>query len=473
MDPRLWCITTLFNPAGYRSRVENYHLFAERLARQKVNLLTVELAFGEQPQVLPAAERTLHLRGHSPLWQKERLLNHALARLPPQCEYVAWLDADVLLPDSWPQLLVERLAGFDFAQLFERVHHLKAGDVRFGGATMHQESSIVWQREHYGDTWMPLRMLEQLPKGALGFAWAARRKALESAGFYDRLILGGNDVFLADALLGSHALHTHYQKLLTPPMVFDMEAWLRRFLAGTDRSVTHVPIDIYHLWHGALQSRSYASRWHIYGQNQFDPGQDLRLAGGVWEWGSAKPGLHEAVLGHFTGRGEDGNEARQVQVLDVGGNRVVRRPAHSLLPDMVSMNLPGVAGEVWVDANHLLCRKPLPAPLSTQGSARVQTLQAALHEVCPLSVEAWEDAFRGDPTPDASIAGWLSVAEIYAHFAGRGLSLEQRRDLFRLILACAVGTELRFTLALPSSLPGQILQEIVLECARAGSPGDG
>src|ERR1700722_14421485 len=88
MDNRFWCVTTWFNPVGYRARIDNYKIFRERIEKQQVNLLTVELAFPGQDISLSLDSRTLRLRGSSILWQKERLLNYAVSQLPAECDRV-------------------------------------------------------------------------------------------------------------------------------------------------------------------------------------------------------------------------------------------------------------------------------------------------------------------------------------------------------------------------------------------------
>ena len=77
----LWVITCFFNPEGYQSRLDNYHIFRQLLDRSGIGCLTVECVFGDRPFVLPEAG-TLQVRSHAVLWQKERLLNLAITRLP-------------------------------------------------------------------------------------------------------------------------------------------------------------------------------------------------------------------------------------------------------------------------------------------------------------------------------------------------------------------------------------------------------
>src|SRR5262245_59404245 len=96
----LWAITTYFNPAGSKRRMQNYQLFRRRLA---VPLVTVELSFDGTFQLCPDdADILVQLQGGDVMWQKERLLNIALKWLPDRCEKVAWLDCDVVFEsDDW------------------------------------------------------------------------------------------------------------------------------------------------------------------------------------------------------------------------------------------------------------------------------------------------------------------------------------------------------------------------------------
>ena len=99
--PPLWAITSYFNPAGYRRRLETYRQFRERLA---VPLATVELSFTGRFELGPGdADALLQIHGGDVMWQKERLLNLALRLLPESCDQIAWLDCDVVFTNGdWP-----------------------------------------------------------------------------------------------------------------------------------------------------------------------------------------------------------------------------------------------------------------------------------------------------------------------------------------------------------------------------------
>jgi hypothetical protein len=106
----LYAVTTYFNSAKYQTKLNNYRLFREQLA---VPLITVELSFdGEFELAATDADVMVQLHGGAVLWQKERLMNVALAHLPPDCTAVAWIDNDVLFDsDSWAEQAQQKLNG--------------------------------------------------------------------------------------------------------------------------------------------------------------------------------------------------------------------------------------------------------------------------------------------------------------------------------------------------------------------------
>jgi hypothetical protein len=472
MASRFWCVTALFNPAGYRSRMENYHIFAERLARQQVPLLTVEMASADQPFSLPAKERTYQLRGQSVLWQKERLINHAISQLPAECDRVAWLDADALLPDGWVELLMERLEQYDFVQLFQTVIHMKPGQTAYGGERLHELVGIARQYQEQGPAWLPLRLLGHLPYAEPGFDWAARRQALAATkGLYDRAIVGAGDCILADCLLDSIGLHP-YILGLTAAMVREIGAWQQAFRAGDRMSVGYLPVDLYHLWHGNLQGRDYNARERIYRRHDFDPQQDLRLEGGVWEWASDKPELHQDVLNYFKGRKEDGDR-RPVRVLDVANRRLLTVAAETLHPTMARAKIDGVEGEVWVDPRALAAARKFPVPLSENAQGRLSQIQEALKDVLPRPVADWETDFRRQANAEQRIAAWLLIAEVFTQVtAGKGYPVELQQAIFHFLLACALlGKVPALDLARPKSLAPSVVEGIEAQFFAAAPVG--
>lgn len=64
------------------------------------------------------------------MWQKERLLNIALAALPGECDSVAWLDCDVIFDSNdWPERARQALKSFAIVQLYSERCNLLPGAV--------------------------------------------------------------------------------------------------------------------------------------------------------------------------------------------------------------------------------------------------------------------------------------------------------------------------------------------------------
>ena len=85
----LWAITAYFNPAGFHNRLRNYRVFRENLGAP---LVAVEFSHeGRFELCATDADILLQIAGGDVMWQKERLLNLALASLPSDCTHVAWI----------------------------------------------------------------------------------------------------------------------------------------------------------------------------------------------------------------------------------------------------------------------------------------------------------------------------------------------------------------------------------------------
>src|SRR5438309_37497 len=93
----LHVVTAISNPVRYKSRYRLYHEFEKHMLDSGVKLWTIEMAFGDRPFEVTQAGNPQHfqVRGWTEVWHKENLLNLAIARLPADAEYIAWVDADV------------------------------------------------------------------------------------------------------------------------------------------------------------------------------------------------------------------------------------------------------------------------------------------------------------------------------------------------------------------------------------------
>lgn len=306
----IWAITSYFNPAGYRRRLENYRVFRRRLA---VPLVTVELYHGAEPELGEGdAEVLVRKHGGDVLWQKERLLNLALRALPADCEKVAWLDCDVVFsrPD-WPQDASRLLDRVPLVQLFHERKNLPRGTLP------EQETSAADDTTLNSVAYKLARRLvapEVVGEGgavgrwgiALGLAWAARRELLDTHHLYDAGVLGGGDRALACAAFGQmdglrDAWHANARQL------DHFRAWAIPFQDAVRGNVGCIEGAVHHLWHGDRESRRYVERYEAFRRFEFDPFLDIAIGpDGCWRWSTDKPEMHRYVSDYFHGRREDG-----------------------------------------------------------------------------------------------------------------------------------------------------------------------
>jgi hypothetical protein len=315
LNGTFWGLTTFFNPAGYENKYRNYRMFREASKKQGLNLVAVELAFGEAPfeLTLSDAERLVQLRT-SPqniLWQRERLLNIALKNLPDDCDKIAWIDCDLLFKNNnWIPETCQRLEVYRVLQPFDACVRLSKGltdlsdddceQLRLGRST---------GESRYGRGYAA-----SLPHKTrlTGLAWCARRSIFEKQGFYDKFVLGGCDGVIARGFTGT-LNDERWKRKFPAKMVTDQQEWATLIYQEVQGSISFVPGILLHLWHGERSNRFYSKRYRILQRHDFDPEQDIRLDDqGIWMWGSAKSGLHKDVESYFFFRREEGMRFRDV-----------------------------------------------------------------------------------------------------------------------------------------------------------------
>jgi hypothetical protein len=279
-------VCCFFNPMKYKRPLENWHRFKEEL-RDDLPLYSIELSFDGEFQT----DSTWRIRGNIQdhlMWQKERLLNLAIERVPKQYDAIAWLDCDILfLNERWVEETEEVLDEKPIAQLFDTVVML---DERFRPT-----------RRNWG---IGSALFNQLDanRGHPGYAWAARREVLP---LLDDHILGCGDVLMAYAWLGQ------WEGWLRTMM---NESWYREYLKWAvpqyekiQGNVGYVSGDVFHLWHGTWANRKYCGKWKYLTSYDYKPCCDIKLdSNGLWTWASDKTDMHASVRHHFKERREDG-----------------------------------------------------------------------------------------------------------------------------------------------------------------------
>lgn len=304
---RLWAITSFFNPAGYRQRLINYRRFRAALT---VPLATIELGFnGHFELQTHDADKLLRVTDGDIMWQKERLLNILVTQLPPDCEYVAWIDSDVLFQDpQWPQQAIEHLATAPLVQLFSKVRYLERDESNIA-ATLCVPSMAAEVLEGSSASAVIGRVMDRsggAPSG--GMAWAARRKLLQDNGFYDGCVIGGGDTALVCAAYGvpEVVMELHHMNAMQRVRY---SRWADRFHIDVKASVSALAGEIHHMWHGDLDDRRARLRHTDLLPHDFDPHHDIRLgADGPLRWATDKVDLHNLLRDYFRNRREDGKQ---------------------------------------------------------------------------------------------------------------------------------------------------------------------
>lgn len=311
LNGELWGIATFFNPASYTNKLEHLRSFSDAVRRQGLKLLIIELAFGDSPHVVDShlADRLIQVRSDCVLWQKERLLNLALAHLPRTCDKVAWLDCDILFENgNWVAACSKLLCEYLVVQLYDQSWRLPPGassrsDVDLGenGAARNRPGLVLAQLN--GDP-------EAMISAEYGLAWAARRSLMSTHQFYDRFIVGGGDMVMCWAMyheLDRWPKQALLRALCSGAQIQDLSRWTRAFHAGVNLSVYYVDGCVLHLWHGRPENRRYLERYRILKEADFDPDVDIEIDhGGCWRWSTDKPKLHRGVRDYFWSRKEQG-----------------------------------------------------------------------------------------------------------------------------------------------------------------------
>mmetsp|Transcript_8716 Transcript_8716/g.14117 ORF Transcript_8716/g.14117 Transcript_8716/m.14117 type:complete len:373 (+) Transcript_8716:301-1419(+) len=284
-------LVAYFNPAKFQSRYDNFVKFRERSKAQGLWLLVVEMAFGEHEFELEHgihADGLIQIRGDetSVLWQKERLLNIGLGSLPRGvCKSIVWPDAEVLFDnDDWVGETILALEKYPVIQPYEYAVRLRRGEVWVDAKDLRpslDKGEGIKTRGIAKSMFRKKRtraiLNSQRKHGYTGFAWAARRQALEDfGGFYDKNIVGGADGLMAHAFFGNlrdKAYIPYFYENRVIPQVY--EDWSHEAFRVVQGDVGHVPGSVLHLWHGDKKDRQYVDRHKLLLEAGFDPSVDL------------------------------------------------------------------------------------------------------------------------------------------------------------------------------------------------------
>ena len=303
-----WIVTSYFNPCRYRTRRENFELFAANLRAIGAKLFVVELAIEGGAFELPLPTHGLRIMCGSKLWQKERMLNLAIERLPSDCRKVVWLDCDLMFEDpNWLVSTSQALETYAVLQPFSECIRLEQGEKPQTVTTPYPESCESFARAYARDP----RLSQTAPfaaHGHTGFAWAARRDIFDEVGLYDACLTGSGDHLMAHVFAGA------LQSPCIGAMLGDGHAYARHFQLWAKKmdkqcagNLGHIEGRLFHLWHGNEENRRYRDHNTVFRSFDFDPARDIKIGlEGLWEWTETAGGMQDWAETMLQSRREDG-----------------------------------------------------------------------------------------------------------------------------------------------------------------------
>ncbi len=366
-------VAVVSNPVRFRSRNDLARAFFRHVEESGARLTVVECAFGNRPFEVTSRLEPGHvqLRTAHELWNKESLVNAGIARLPRDWRYVAWCDADVTFqrPD-WVQETLQQLQHYPIVQMFSEAHDLDPD-----GMVMSSFRSFGWSHVHgvprkrhvppsqaggllpalapavapqepgglpvagsvavsatapggptatatttttlsFGDYYGPgMEGAGDNPRIAYwhhpGFAWAARREAVDTlGGLFDVAVVGESDYMMAKSLVGE--VEDMIYPGVSPAYRKAALDWQTRAV-GLRKNLGFVQGMLIHGWHGRKVLRNYWDRCRVLVETKFDPTTDLKRD---WQglYQLADDGtprsimLRDSIRAYFRSRREDGTE---------------------------------------------------------------------------------------------------------------------------------------------------------------------
>jgi hypothetical protein len=255
---------------------------------------------------VPASVEVYRVTCRHQLWQKERLINLLIDRLPKQYKKVVWSDCDVLFEDpNWLYSTSAELENFQVVQPFstairlpQRQHSThKNGEryVSFGCiCSVTPEAARLGTFEKHGHT---------------GFAWAAHRDFLQEVGLYDACLSGSGDHLMAHAFLGDFNSACLQQTFGAAEAYYKhFKSWAEKAFALVNGKISFVPGQLFHLWHGNSENRQYMLRNQELMSFNYNPERDIYYnIDGCWEIRHQDSPLYSWSLRFFSERNEDGS----------------------------------------------------------------------------------------------------------------------------------------------------------------------
>jgi len=272
---KLACITPLFAPAG---RLSTYHVFKDQFKKLGLPLFTGEVSYDGK---FESTELGLKWVGddRNILWQKEAILNALVEALPKEYDVIAFIDCDMVWPNSkWVEDGLKKLGKARAVQLFEKTLYYTADDF-----ISHATYGWAAHQERFNP----------------GGAWMVRREMFP---LIDYMIVGGGDRAMARGWAGAPLDRTeNFERnwVFMGQIKKDMLEQHKK----CQNKIDYVDTENFHLYHGEMAARQYKDRLSCIGDYWFNPNLDIYRENGILTWSQeASPDLRLFVKNYFYGR---------------------------------------------------------------------------------------------------------------------------------------------------------------------------
>jgi hypothetical protein len=294
----LYVVTVLINPARSRNSIKHYTAFKQQVEKAGAKLITVECVIDNCPftVTIPNYEPyNIQIKTSGHFFQRERLFNIALSKLPLDAKYVVLADAEVeFVQETWATDAIKALHVVKVIQLFEDISLL--GPNKEELKKIKGFGALNFKKENNEDK----EAFEESTQGA-GYAWGFKVDFLkEQEGIIDYCPLGNNDKLIAYALQGRVEDYVPKEK------VFEsfrdaLKNWQKKAHKQITDGVGFIPGLIKVSWSNSKREKASYEKWDILQNNEFDHRNDLIVKeDGSYELDSQKTKLVTELKDHFT-----------------------------------------------------------------------------------------------------------------------------------------------------------------------------
>lgn len=290
--PKLAVLTVFFNPKNYVNLKKNYIEFSKHI-KQSADLFTIELSFNGEFFV--EGDNVVRIAGNESniLWQKERLLNILLQHVPDEYTNIAWIDCDIIFNNkNWVRDVNKQLTLYKVVQLFE---------------TATQQDEVGRVSKTFPSSINSILRHKNSFSGVSGYAWAIRRECIDKIGFVDNMILGGGDALMMYSFFGeseyTNKSHLEFMDFHQGFFKTKTREWCKLAYDEIKCSVSTIPGNVLHLYHGTNKNRRYHERYLTITPSDIDT---MHIdENNVWSVSDAN--VTKKIMEYFALRNEDDN----------------------------------------------------------------------------------------------------------------------------------------------------------------------